>query len=70
MLYYNINNRRYKMRIEEAACMEYTFFLKKFGFYYRPYGEEKWTRLPFCFSYNQAHKKVVEIQLKKMFGEN
>ena len=58
------------MRIEEAACMEYTFFIKKLGFYYHPYGEEKWMRLPFCFSYNKAQKKVVEIQLKKMFGEN
>ena len=53
------------MRIEEAACMEYMFFIKKFGFYYRPYGEEKMDETSVLFSYNQAHKKVVEIQLKR-----
>jgi hypothetical protein len=57
------------MKIIDIAAAELTFNFFKFGFYYKPYGEETWTRLPFCFSWSKAKNLVAEYQIRKCLAD-
>lgn len=53
------------MKTIDIAATELTFNFFKFGFYYRPYGEETWIRLPKCFTWKKAKAMVTEYQIHK-----
>ena len=51
------------MKIVDIAAAELTFNIWKFGFYYRPYGDAEWIRLPKCFTWKKAKALVTEYQI-------
>ena len=53
------------MKTIDIAAAELTFNFFKFGFYYRPYGESEWIRLPKCFTWKKAKAMVAEYQIRK-----
>lgn len=53
------------MKIVNIAAAELKFNLWKLGFYYRPYGENEWIRLPKCFTWKQAKALVASNQILK-----
>lgn len=53
------------MKIYDIAAAELKFNLWKLGFYYRPYGEKEWIRLPKCFTLAKAKALVAENQILK-----
>lgn len=51
------------MKTVDIAAAELTFNIWKLGFYYRPYGESEWIRLPKCFTWKKAKAMVTEYQI-------
>jgi hypothetical protein len=53
------------MKTVDIAAAELTFNVWKLGFYYRPYGDSKWIRLPKCFTWKKAKAMAAECQIRK-----